>query len=62
MTSNPKPIRASKEVIWHLTCGECGNYWTYPSMELNQNLIGKSFHCPLCGTKSQVAEDDSLRS
>lgn len=55
-----KPIRASKEVIWHLTCGECHYYWTYPTMQLGEDITKKSFHCPLCGTKSQVAVDDSL--
>ena len=54
MSDTPKPIRVSKEVIWHLTCGSCGNYWTYPTMQMQEDITKRSFHCPLCGTKSRV--------
>lgn len=49
-----KPIRASKEIIWHLTCGECGYYWTFPTMQTNQDITKLEFHCPLCGQKSHI--------
>jgi hypothetical protein len=60
MSIDKKPIRGSKEVIWHLTCGECSYYWTYPTMQLDENINDKTFHCPLCGIKNQVTVDDSL--
>lgn len=52
-----KPIRASKEVIWHLTCPSCHYYWTYPTMNMDENINGKTFHCPLCGTRSTTKVD-----
>jgi transcription elongation factor Elf1 len=54
MAKETKPIRAAKEVIWHLTCGECGNYWTYPTMQTDQDIGKMQLHCPLCGQKSHV--------
>ena len=61
MSDEQKPIRASKEVIWHLTCGSCGNYWTYPTMQMEQDITKRNFHCPLCGTKSRVELEAPLR-
>ena len=60
MSDDKKPIKASKEVIWHLTCGECGNYWTFPTMQMEQNITKMSFHCPLCGKKNHVELETSL--
>lgn len=53
-------ITASKEVIWHLTCGECHYYWTYPTMQMAEDVEGKVFYCPLCGVQSKVSVDDSV--
>ena len=58
MTEDPKPIRASREVIWHLTCGSCHYYWTYPTMNISEDISGKTFHCPLCGVKSDITVED----
>lgn len=57
--TEPKPIRANREIIWHLTCGSCHYYWTYPTMNPGEDIAGKQFHCPLCGTRSSVQVDDS---
>jgi len=62
MTSTPKPIRASMEIIWHMTCGECGYYWTYPTMNIKENPDSKSMHCPLCGTRSFIKTEDPPES
>lgn len=53
-------IRAHQEVIWHLTCGYCHYYWTYPTMNISEDITKREFHCPLCGTKSDVKIDDSM--
>ena len=47
-------IRAHKEIIWHLTCGNCHYYWTYPTMNDDEDVTLRSFHCPLCGEKNKV--------
>ena len=60
MSDNPKPIRASKEVIWHLTCGSCGYYWTYPTMQTHQDISSLSFHCPLCGKKAKISIENDV--
>ena len=57
MPDEKKPIRASQEIIWHLTCGECGNYWTYPTMQMGHDITKLEFHCPVCGTKSRVEHE-----
>lgn len=62
MTDAPKPIRASMEIIWHLTCGECGYYWTYPTMNPGENIDTKKMHCPLCGTRSQIKTESAPES
>ena len=62
MTDKGKSIRAHKELIWHLTCGGCGNYWTYPTMQLAEDITKKPLHCPLCGIKQSVIEDNGLAS
>lgn len=60
MSDTPEqPIRAHRETIWHLTCGSCRYYWTYPTMEAAEDIAGKPLHCPLCGTKSAVAVGDA---
>jgi len=62
MTGTLKPIRASMEIIWHLTCGECSYYWTYPTMKLKENIDAKPMHCPLCGARSLVKTETSPES
>jgi len=50
------------EIIWHMTCGECGYYWTYPTMNIKENPDSKSMHCPLCGTRSFIKTEDPPES
>ena len=54
-----KSIRAQQEIIWHLTCGSCFYYWTYPTMDINEKLEKKALHCPLCGVKSSITTKSS---
>jgi hypothetical protein len=58
--TSDKNIRAHREIIWHLTCGHCHYYWTYPTMNMNEDITKKSFHCPLCGVKSHASIDSDL--
>ena len=60
--SDEKTIRAHREVIWHLTCGHCHYYWTYPTMNMDEDISKKTFHCPLCGKNSKTVVDDNLNS
>lgn len=51
-----KGFSLSREIIWHITCGECGFYWTYPTMQPDENLTGRTWHCPLCGKTGEATE------
>jgi len=62
MTEASNPIRASMEIIWHLTCGECSFYWTYPTMNVHESIDARPMHCPLCGAKSPVKTEASPES
>ena len=41
----------SKETIWHFTCIDCKNWWSYSTME-NWRPI-KPMFCPHCGEKQR---------
>ena len=43
-------FRAVKETIWHLTCINCKNWFTYATME-KMKIERFTFHCPHCGKK-----------
>lgn len=45
-------ISVSKEIIWHMTCGACGYYWTVPTMDEQDNPVRRKWTCPLCATNS----------
>jgi predicted RNA-binding Zn-ribbon protein involved in translation (DUF1610 family) len=46
----------SREIIWHITCGQCGFYWTYPTMQTDEKLTDRKWHCPLCGKSGEAKE------
>ncbi len=47
-------FNAVKEIIWHLTCTSCSNWFTYATMEEKLRIERYTFHCPHCG-KTGVA-------
>lgn len=49
-------FKAVKEIIWHLTCQKCNNWFTYATMEDKLRIDRYQFHCPHCGTKGNVKE------
>lgn len=51
-------IRVQREIIWHMTCGACGYYWTVPTMEADNNPTRREWTCPLCATKSPAEETE----
>lgn len=51
-------FKAVKEIIWHLTCGKCNNWFTYATMEDKMCIDRYNFHCPHCGTKGNCTIDD----
>ncbi|MGB0207673.1 MAG: hypothetical protein ACPGAM_06765 [Candidatus Puniceispirillaceae bacterium] len=53
-------ITASKEIIWHLTCSDCHHYWTAPTMDERNSPARRQWHCPLCGTKSECVEAETV--
>ncbi len=54
MKEENKPIMVSKEIIWHLTCGNCHFYWTIPTMSEDQDISNREWSCPLCAQKSYI--------
>lgn len=47
-------FEAVKEVIWHLTCVRCKNWFTYATMEEKLKIERFTFTCPHCGDKGSV--------
>ena len=47
-------FKAVKEIIWHLTCQKCNNWFTYATMEDKLCIDRYQFHCPHCGSKGNV--------
>ena len=47
-------FKAVKEIIWHLTCIKCNNWFTYATMEDRLRIERFSFTCPHCGKKGGV--------
>ena len=46
---------ASREIIWHLGCANCGNWWSYATME--QRFAPKRMTCPHCSHNAEVRCD-----
>ena len=43
-----------KEIIWHMSCGQCGYYWTVPTMREDDDPTHRAWTCPLCATKVRL--------
>ena len=56
--ATPPVISVSKEIIWHMSCGQCGYYWTVPTMHEEDNPTRRAWTCPLCATKSTAERAD----
>jgi predicted RNA-binding Zn-ribbon protein involved in translation (DUF1610 family) len=41
---------ATAEIIWHFSCGNCGNWWSYATMETGWRP--QRMTCPHCGHAS----------
>ena len=54
-------FNAVKEIIWHLTCSKCSNWFTYATMEENLCIERLQFTCPHCGQKSPVEINNSTK-
>tara|TARA_A100001201_G_scaffold134457_1_gene122127 strand:+ start:1246 stop:1404 length:159 start_codon:yes stop_codon:yes gene_type:complete len=44
-------IKYSTELLFHLLCYECHNWWSYASTE---NYKPKTMFCPHCGHESRL--------
>jgi len=53
-------FKAHKEIIWHLTCTHCSNWFTYATMETKLRIERFTFHCPHCGKSGKCEENDKL--
>ena len=47
-------FKAVKETIWHLTCTNCKNWFTYATMEEKLCIERMQLHCPHCGKKGSA--------
>ena len=57
-TATPPVISVSKEIIWHMSCGQCGYYWTVPTMHEDDDPTRRAWTCPLCAIKSTAVHAD----
>jgi len=63
MTDDTKPEikhTASREIIWHLGCANCGNWWSYATME--SRFAPRRMTCPHCSHNAAVATDGAADS
>jgi Zn finger protein HypA/HybF involved in hydrogenase expression len=49
-------FRAQKEIIWHLSCQNCGFYWTMPTMEEKLQIEKNKYSCPICQKSGHAKE------
>jgi hypothetical protein len=47
----------SKEIIWHLTCCECKNHWSYATTEAKWEPYNRIIYCPHCGARQLPNEE-----
>ncbi|MEO1798341.1 MAG: hypothetical protein AAFR53_15225 [Pseudomonadota bacterium] len=52
---------AHLEYLFHITCSECGFYWTYAAMEKGFDISKRSYTCPNCGHKGRIALQDEVK-
>jgi len=53
-------FKAHKEIIWHLTCTHCSNWFTYATMETKLRIERFTFHCPHCGKSGKCEENNKI--
>ena len=41
-------MKFNKELLYHMTCEKCNNWWSYPSTTV-ANFQNKTWYCPHCG-------------
>ncbi|MEM6276397.1 MAG: hypothetical protein AAF714_05565 [Pseudomonadota bacterium] len=51
---------AHREYLFHITCRECGFYWTYASMESGFDIEKRGYSCPNCGHKGRIELQDEV--
>lgn len=44
----------TRELLYHLTCGDCKNWWSYATFETNYELANKAMSCPHCGSRAKI--------
>ena len=48
------------EQLYHFTCGECKNWWSYASTEYNGEIPrGIEMNCPHCGHKADFEQKEN---
>lgn len=53
-----KILKYSKEILYHFSCSECKNWWSYALSPNTPDLKPvKSFSCPHCGIRYKQLEE-----
>ena len=42
------------ETLFHFSCGECSNWWSYAGILENNELRALTMTCPHCGYKTKI--------
>ena len=53
---------ATKEIIWHLVCNSCKNWFTYATMEEGYKIDRGDIYCPRCGRKGRAFVEETKKS
>ena len=57
----PVGFSAHLEYLFHITCTECGFYWTYAAMQKGFDIEKRAYSCPNCGAKGKIALEDEVQ-
>lgn len=41
------------ELLYHMNCGECQNWWSYAT-DSKWDMTDKKMHCPHCGAERKL--------
>ena len=57
----PVGFSAHLEYLFHITCKECGFYWTYAAMQKGFDIQKRAYTCPNCGHNGKIELQDEVQ-
>ena len=50
------------ETLFHFSCGECKNWWSYAGIIEANNIHSPSMTCPHCGYKTNIKVKEGFKN